>query len=299
MKVFISWSGPTGEKIARAISDCIVSVIQTVEAFVSADDINKGARWQSELTNQLADVHFGIVCLTPESQKSDWVMFEAGALSKILDKARVCPLLFGLRKSEVRGPLAMFQLTVFDKADFYKLLKDIHAAAVSNEEKVIDASRLDMILDKWWPGLEGAVAAIISAQPQEQPKEPEAPANVTSEHLARIENILEELIDLSRSSSQFIHTPTNLLPAQYLRQALMPLLHRRSGWSDPTYSRQFHNIIMELEKRACKTPGVVPDEIVDLISELHNKFHERDMERRILLKKPESESVKADAVLPA
>lgn len=37
-------------------------------------------------------------------------MFEAGALTKSLTVARVCPLLFGVEPSDIKGPLVQFHM---------------------------------------------------------------------------------------------------------------------------------------------------------------------------------------------
>jgi hypothetical protein len=58
---------------------------------MSAEDIDAGTRWGSEVTNELAETRCGIICLTQENQKAPWVLFEAGALSKTLEKTFVIP----------------------------------------------------------------------------------------------------------------------------------------------------------------------------------------------------------------
>jgi hypothetical protein len=58
---------------------------------MSAEDIDTGTRWDSEVTNQLAETRCGIICLTKENQQAPWLLFETGALSKTIEKTYVIP----------------------------------------------------------------------------------------------------------------------------------------------------------------------------------------------------------------
>src|SRR5215472_8413066 len=56
------------------------------------------------------------VILTPENITRQWIMFEAGAMARSVTQARVCPILFGITKSEWNlrgGPLSFFQAAEF------------------------------------------------------------------------------------------------------------------------------------------------------------------------------------------
>lgn len=57
---------------------------------MSATDIDKGTRWREEVGTALDTMKAGIICLTPENLSAEWLLFEAGALSKTRDlKTRV------------------------------------------------------------------------------------------------------------------------------------------------------------------------------------------------------------------
>lgn len=49
MKVFISWSGNKSHKVAMIFREWLPSVIQSLEPYVSSEDIDKGARWSSDI----------------------------------------------------------------------------------------------------------------------------------------------------------------------------------------------------------------------------------------------------------
>ena len=111
MKVFLSWSGDLSHKVAVVLRDWLPSVIQSIEPYVSSEDIDKGARWSTDIAKELEASAFGVLCVTQENLESPWLNFEAGALSKTVDKSRVCPFLYGVKRSEIKGPLLQFQST--------------------------------------------------------------------------------------------------------------------------------------------------------------------------------------------
>ena len=109
MKVFISWSGDSSHKVAIVLRDWLPSVIQALEPYVSSD-IDKGARWMADISGELENSSFGILCVTKDNIHAPWLNFEAGALSKFAKQDRAAPFLFGVDVSEIReGPLSQFQ----------------------------------------------------------------------------------------------------------------------------------------------------------------------------------------------
>ena len=107
MEVFLSWSGPRSKEIAEALKVWIPRVIQATKPWMSEkNNIAAGTRWSNEIAGKLQSTHVGIICVTPENQHNPWLMFEAGALSKIVSEAYVCPYLFGLPISQLSGPIS-------------------------------------------------------------------------------------------------------------------------------------------------------------------------------------------------
>src|SRR5262245_54727881 len=99
MKVFLSWSGDLSHKVAMALQGWLPLVIQTLEPFVSTEDIEKGARWSVTLDEQLKLSSYGILCITHENINAPWLNFEAGALSK---NVKISPFLFGIDRSDIK-----------------------------------------------------------------------------------------------------------------------------------------------------------------------------------------------------
>jgi hypothetical protein len=148
MKVFISWSGPRSRAIAEALSGWLPNVIQNIDVFYSPE-IEKGTRGTEEINAGLEGTDFGILCLTPDNRDSTWIHFEAGAISKMRGKSRVWTLLYGLKNTDLEGPLAQFQHTQISKEEIKRLLTSIDA----NSEQPLGDARLTAALEKWWPEL--------------------------------------------------------------------------------------------------------------------------------------------------
>ena len=105
MKVFISWSGERSRLMAQALAEWFPRVIQAVQPWVSDDNITKGERWSTRIGTSLSEHKIGIVCVTPENYQAPWLLFEAGALSKVIGDAKVCPLLLGMFLSSEKVPI--------------------------------------------------------------------------------------------------------------------------------------------------------------------------------------------------
>ncbi|MBM7073373.1 toll/interleukin-1 receptor domain-containing protein [Shewanella sp. 202IG2-18] len=206
MKVFLSWSGELSHKVALTLRDWLPSVIQSIEPYVSSEDIDKGARWSTDIASELANSSYGILCVTKENLHAPWLTFEAGALSKTMDKSFVSPFLFDIKRAEVDGPILQFQSTVFEKDDVKKLLLSLNKAD-SGEQ--LAAERLEKAFDVWYPDLENKLRQLVNQHSEHES---------TNEQDQEIQSskILEEILDLSRDNQKLLRSPNpNIQEAIY------------------------------------------------------------------------------------
>jgi hypothetical protein len=198
MKVFLSWSGDLSHKTALVFRDWLPSVIQSIAPYVSSEDIDKGARWSTDIAKELEDSTYGILCVTKENVHAPWLTFEAGALSKTMDKAAVSPFLFDIKRSEVSGPILQFQSTIFDKEDIKKLLSSLNRACGPD---TLTEDRLEKAFSVWYPTLENQLNELIENRPPVPVPDPEEETiNSTGE-------ILEEILDLTRNNQKLLRSP--------------------------------------------------------------------------------------------
>lgn len=193
MKVFISWSGDLSKKYAEALRDWLPAVLQAVTPYFTPSDIEKGTRWSTDIATELASSQVGIICVTRDNLHADWILFEAGALSKSLDKSHVCPIIFGISNTDLSGPLKQFQTTDFERADILKLISVINNKLGDNK---LSPKTLDAVFDKWWPDLEAKIKNISSTVAA--PKEP-----VRSDR-----ELIEEILTLSRATTRVQTRPS-------------------------------------------------------------------------------------------
>jgi len=187
MKVFISWSGDTSHALALALRDWLPETLQSVEPWVSSEDIAKGAFWNPELVEALQQATFGLCCLTPDNVGSPWMAFEAGAMIQHQKKARVSPVLLGLKTTDAIGLYGSLQHTQLTLGDVTKLLQSINKAA----ENPIPDARVAGAAKRLWPELKKAADEILSKV---------KPAD-TAKAKRGTPEILEEVLEQLRSQS--------------------------------------------------------------------------------------------------
>lgn len=187
MKVFISWSGNLSKEIGEAIKDWLPAVLQNVKPYFTPNDIEKGSRWNADISKELEQSKLGIFIYTKENLESQWMLFEAGAISKTLDNSKVCPILFGLDNSDFKGPLTQFQTSQFNKTDFKKLVRSINN---SQSEHKLDDKVFDDVFEMWWPKLESKISKILEVNKVE---------NVS---LRDDRELLEEILALTRVTAR-------------------------------------------------------------------------------------------------
>lgn len=138
---------------------------------------------------ELETCNFGIICVTRANMASQWLCFEAGAISKVVEAARVAPLAIDLdRATDVSGPLSLFQVTTRSKEEIGKLLLSINASA----ENPLAPDAVNKALTMWWPELEKAWDVALAVDEEGASPQP-----------ARTDrDILEEILELVRQENR-------------------------------------------------------------------------------------------------
>lgn len=239
MKVFISWSGEVSHKVAKVFRDWLPSVIQCVNPYVSSEDIDKGSRWSTDIAAELEESAYGILCVTRDNLEAPWLNFEAGALGKSVDKSRVSPFLFRVKRSEVNGPVLQFQSTIQEREDLFKLVKSINAACGDDS---LDESRLEKVFEVWWPELEVGLSNIDGEDVEVRPVH--AGTTETSD-IERLANVMEEVLELSRTNQKLLRDPEALLPMEYFEYIFdkSTSAHRKRRLSDDFSTAAIEDII--------------------------------------------------------
>ncbi len=164
MKVFLGWSGDLSHEIALVLRQWLPRVIQTLKPFVSSEDISKGVRWTEDLARELEASSFGIVSVTRDNMSAPWLIFEAGALSNVVNN-RVAPFLVDIRLLDLdrHSPLLHFQTTLPEKEDVAKLIESLNEHADNPQH--LDPITLRDTFEMWWPRLHNAIAEAIKRAP--------------------------------------------------------------------------------------------------------------------------------------
>lgn len=82
--------------------------------------------------------------------QSEWILFEAGALSKTLADTYVCTLLIDMKPTDVKGPLSQFQATTTSEADMLQLVKTLNSKL---GESAVQVAHLEKAFKLMWPEL--------------------------------------------------------------------------------------------------------------------------------------------------
>ena len=227
MKVFISWSGSKSQEVAKILKQWIPCVIQSVEPYFSSADIDKGARWSTDIAKELQDASFGILCVTKDNLSSSWLNFEAGALSKSIEQSKVCPFLVDLKPSDIQNsPILQFQMASSTKDDVFKLFTSINSNLGDTK---LHEDVLTTTFDTFWPKIDESLKSVSSITETVTPakkvgKDTQAP--------------IEEILELVRYQHKLLKSPEELLPPQYLYEVF-----RRSNRMLPK------NVIIDIEEQ--------------------------------------------------
>jgi hypothetical protein len=150
--VFISWSGRHCGQLAAGLKGLLTEVLgKGWEVWFSAD-MEIGARWRAEIKQNAEKARAIVVCLTPESLRSRWQSYEAGAF--LTQDKTTLPLACGLSQARLRkSPLEDLQLgQASQRKDVKSLVKSIVACSPGAEN-----DDLWQRFDQGWSGFELAV----------------------------------------------------------------------------------------------------------------------------------------------
>ncbi|HVU89637.1 MAG TPA: hypothetical protein VHD36_20070 [Pirellulales bacterium] len=293
IKVFLSWSGDCSHKVALAFRDWLPSVIQSIQPYVSSEDIDKGTRWSTDIARELEASAYGIICVTKDNLNAPWLCFEAGALSKSIDRSNVTPFLFNIKRSDVHGPLLQFQSALNEKEEVFKIVKSINNR-IDEHERIADL-QLRKSFDVWWDHLAEDLMELERIQA----------ANVEEvtdiDPLERVPDILEELLDLTRSQQRLLSDPDALFPNSFLNKLLVLVSRQIDGFpGEPVgfVSRTFRSvdsIVHLLADAGYQGPAL--DEAVALAESLNKTLVEQRKKRGGILVKDGKVMVRDGKVL--
>jgi hypothetical protein len=162
--VFISWSKSPAKEIAGEVKALLEKIFPSgYEFFVSDTDIAPGGRWREIIDKKLEDNNFGILILTSNNYAQEWMMFEAGALTKDR-KAKLALCLFDRDPNDIESPLKAFHYVKFDKDDYKKLVVNLEKTKRGLEElDPQEQENLDMLLTAYWGNFRDNLAKLLTA----------------------------------------------------------------------------------------------------------------------------------------
>jgi hypothetical protein len=208
LRVFLSWSGNRSRAVAEALRDWMPFVLNAVDPWMSAEDIEAGAKWQGVVSGRLQDSNFSIICLSPENLSAPWILFEAGSLSKH-EESRVCTYLFDLGYEDVKPPLSQFQHTRANQEGTRKLVVDINRHL---GDAALPPDRLGVAFEKWWPDLQAKLAGV-------PPSEIKLPKQSDPDKLS---GIVTEILNTVREHSRLLQQMAARAEAGDVAQASAP-----------------------------------------------------------------------------
>jgi integrase len=163
MKIFLSWSGPVSRDVARALKGWIKLILAATKPWMS-EDTEKGKLWFGEISKEIKDSRYGVICVTAQNRTAPWLLWEAGALYGGFDREQiVVPLLINLSKAKLGQPLSAFQaIEAKNKDEVTHWLKAMNKRL---GDLAIDEDQVDKYIDVFWQELQDAIAKAINDNP--------------------------------------------------------------------------------------------------------------------------------------
>ena len=171
-KIFISWSGDLGERIAGVFAGWLKGVLTNVEIFFSGD-LSASSNWFKELIKNLEKSDLGIFCLTNSALSSTWMYYEAGFLNgknkdKNYDfKHLIYPIQFKVDPTNANKTLFSYIHhsdfdSNFGKKQIGNLIKDI----AEHHLPSIEPKNIEQSFNNQWNSLYRKVKRIIDKDTQ-------------------------------------------------------------------------------------------------------------------------------------
>lgn len=227
MRVFISWSGDASGKVAKHFSDFLEHVVSGLSTFMSEEDIELGSRWEENLSSELMESNYALICVTRANQLRPWINYEAGAIWKGLGKNRVIPYTLGFSPGELLpGPLTRFQGVENSEDGTRRIVKAINEAMPNPKPEQFIEEAFVM----WWPRFKEAMDATLASEAGM------GDANIPTDRQMLIEmrqdivRILKHTVELSNIDAVSTLAALNM----NMRDALTGLYNRRAFLSKLT-----------------------------------------------------------------
>ena len=273
MKVFISWSGELSKAIAESIKKWLPCIIQAADVFFSPEDIEKGEQWDTKISKELLECHYGIVCLTEENVSAPWIHFEAGALAKTLD-SRVATLMINVSPTDIKGPLSRYQATKLNKEDFFQLIENIN----TQSDEPIKSEVLKTLFDNLWDKIDNEFSDLISQYQK---------ASSSKKKTINNNEALEEILLLLRKQTSIITSPDQLLPKEYFSHVFELTYQEKNNLSSKKLIDDLLNyseyIIYKLEDNKDLIKCISEIQIEALIETI-GRYIDRRSSRRLYMK---------------
>jgi SAM-dependent methyltransferase len=147
-KIFISWSGRTGQKLSLAMKEHLLNY-PGLNPWISSEDIQTGQVWFNKITESLNEVDEALVILTPSTLNSPWLNFEAGFLFGKLRRLSIV-IISNDHSFKVTGPFFHFQ--AFDGRDKNDIINYI--TSITNELKKNVERWVETFFNDWLNSVE-------------------------------------------------------------------------------------------------------------------------------------------------
>ena len=234
LRVFISWSGPRAEIVAKAFHEFLPDVVNVIQPFLSGSDIDKGTRWREVLADTLQESSCAIVCLTRDSLDSLWVAFETGAISRATGgpdgaKARIWTYLLDVTPRDLElTPFAEYQATKPTEEDTFLLIRSVNKLS---PDSVPPESLSRKFHKVFWPSFSPQLQQALNVHRDSEVQAPDADS-VLSEILRTVRSIQEVIFTQGISHRVFeVQEGISTIIATLITSEL-----NNRGWVVPVHS---------------------------------------------------------------